>query len=202
MPVSLSATELKSALYRMLIAGGFDVGSADDLSRAGAYGAGLGLPVCAELLQAVSCKRPEVKLQNNRLIWQGTADLSAVISSVDMLQAGLATSVSARDVAAPYMAAMISLILAPELDIKIINAHQRLFVYEKQLYEFHEDTSQGFTMSLGGKPIKSATHVTSSQICLEREIWDEILALAAKSYVEATAASRRSGAGAGLTDND
>ncbi len=43
---------------------------------------------------------------------------------------------------------------------------------------------------------------TAQAVTVSELLWDQLAALAAKTYVPATEASRLSGAGAGLTDND
>ena len=198
----VSATELKSALYRMLIASGIDVGTADDIARAGAYGAGLGLPVCAEILGGLKVQRPDVEIQDGALIWKGVVDLTAIASSVDMLQSGQVQCVSAEDIAAPSLASVMPVILAPELTFQISAAGLSLMTCNRDIYKLKDISGSGFKMSVISKPSHLPEACKSRSIEIEDKLWQDISAIAAKSYVEATEASRASGAGAGLTDND
>ena len=202
MSAALSATELKSALYRMLTGSGIDVGAAEDLARAGALGARYGLPVCAELLDGLSIQRPDADISDNRLIWHGVVESTAALSSVDMLQAGLVKTVQANKIAVPLIASILPLVLAPELTIETQAEGRRMTAHAGHLYMQEDSGFDGVDISVLPQVDSLPPALHTAPIYLEKPVWKAISDLAAKSYVPATAASRSSGAGAGLTDND
>ena len=202
MSLTVSKTELKSALYRMLTGSGIDVGAAEDLARAGALGAALELPVCDEMLRGLSCKRPEAVFEDDRLIWRGRVDLTAILSSLDFLQAGQVQTVQANLVAAPHMVAALAITLAPELSFAIVAGGKILMTHDGAVQDMGQLGTEGFAITVSVAPAPLDRPLTPGPISLDDQIWDKIMRLAAKSYVPASEASRASGAGAGLTDND
>ena len=200
--IALSGSELKAAFYRMLTGSGVNVGAAEDLSGAAVLGARFGLPVCEELLSALGCKHPEVEIRDDKMIWQGSADMLALLSSIDFLQAGCVVSVHADAVAMPYMAAVLALYLAPEMSFRIQAGARHMMTHQSRLYDLGYIQGSGLKISMGAAPDGWPIPFKTGPIMLKAVIWEEIGKLAARSYVPATKASRARGAGAGLTDYD
>lgn len=200
--ITVSQTELKSALYRMLTGSGMDVGMAEDLARAGAAGAALGMPVCDEMLSAVKCRRPDAHFEDDRLIWRGRVDLTALVTSIDFLQTGQVQTVQANIVAAPHMTAALAIYLAPELSFAIIAGGKIITTHDGKIQDMGNLGTEGFAISVVAKPTALETPLEPGALQLDEAVWDKIMLLAAKSYVPASEVSRASGAGAGLTDND
>lgn len=204
--MKLSASELKSALYRMFTGAGFEVGAAEDLARAGALGAGLGLAVCDELVASVDYACSDIRLVDGKLHWQGQASLATLLSAIDLLQAGCIHDVRGDD-GSPRVAACLALLLAPETSL-VISANGAAFLsHDGALYCLEGDAGDaGLALRIcpASKVQLEALPppLVPSPIQIGSQLWQVIMEKAARSYVASSLASRTSGAGAGLSDND
>lgn len=209
--MELSASELKSALYRMFTGAGFEVGAAEDLARAGALGAGLGLAVCDELVAFVDHACSDTHLADGKFCWQGQASLVTLLSAIDLLQAGCVHDVRGTTGSggngSPLTATCLALLLAPETSL-VISANGAAFLsHNGALYCLKSDAGDA-GLALQIRPASKTQlealppPLVPSPIQIASQLWQVIMDKAARSYVASSLASRTSGAGAGLSDND
>ena len=204
--IYLSQNELKSVFYRMLVGAKFDVGTAEDIAKAGAFGAALGLPVYAALLEGLAVDDAAGHIDNQRFERAGPADFHWMLQALDLLQADMVSHCHAPAGPLDWLAVPLLAGMAPELSISASVQGDKFYLSEGQIYRLppseaeagNTDLSISIAQDTGALPPPLAT----GPITIAEDIWAELDVLAAHSYVPATEASRLSGAGAGLSDND
>ena len=204
--IYLSQNELKSVFYRMLVGAKFDVGTAEDIAKAGAFGAALGLPVYAALLEGLTLDDAEGHIDNRRFERAGPADFRWMLQALDLLQADMVSCCHAPAGPLDWLVVPLLAGMAPELSLSVSVQGDKFYLSEGQIYRLPRseskagdtDLSMIIVQDTGSLPPPLAT----GPITIAADIWAELDVLAAQSYVPATEASRLSGAGAGLSDND
>ena len=204
--IYLSQNELKSVFYRMLVGAKFDVGTAEDIAKAGAFGAALGLPVYAALLEGLRDEDAAAHIDNRRFERAGPADFRWMLQALDLLQADMVSHCHAPAGPLDWLVVPLLAGMAPELSLSLYVQGEAFHVSGGHIYRLPPseaeagdiDLSMSIAQDTGSLPPPLAT----GPITIAEDIWAELDVLAAHSYVPATDASRLSGAGAGLSDND
>ncbi len=206
-----SLNEIEVTLRKATVGSGIPVGLGEDIGRAAAWLSARGLDGAAAGLTAIqSGTEPclgtvsangDVSFENARIAFCGP-------SAVDFLIAGgKGVTVRLGGVDAPLLMIGFAGVAARlyGVDIKVESGSGKA-VYltpEGALGTPEGDLSSDLVLSLESSDQPGGAGAASAAgIDVDAAVWNQIAALAQKTYVPESEASRLQGAGAGLTDND
>ena len=164
------------------------------------------MPVYAALLEGLTVDDAEGHIDNRRFERAGPADFRWMLQALDLLQADMVSHCHAPAGPLDWLAVPLLTGMAPELSLSVSVQGDKFYLSEGQIYRLppseaeagNTDLNLSIAQDTGALPPPLAT----GPITIAEDIWAELDVLAAHSYVPATEASRLSGAGAGLSDND
>jgi len=206
--MNLSLNEIEGGVRKAALGAGLSVGLADDTGRAVAVLQAYGFDGISAALAGFAntglAARPVIK--NSDATFDAGNPIPNAVSALDLVAAGVVKRVLMRAIEAPLLVVGLAAIAAQDQGGGFVVGVG----------------SSGFALvSGGGIAIEGvlASGVTEVTISRSRPdgtvrprpdhipdvppaIWAQVQALAALTYVPATEASRLSGAGAGMTDND
>ncbi len=205
----VSVNEVELTLKRAAAGAGWPWGLAEDIGRAAARAALLGLPqALAEALAAIEAGFAPPEGRRRAEGWQvaGPTATAAPAALDLLLAAGGAAPARLAAVDAPALLVGFAS-LAAELagwPVSIMREDGTCAVVGPgTLTPAGALPAKGAAVTLArGTAEASATPPMAEGIATDEALWARALALAARSYVPASAQSRLRGAGAGLTDND
>lgn len=201
-----SQNELKSVFYRMLVGAKFDVGAAEDMAKAGAFGAALGLPVYTAMLEGLTLDSTDSQIDEGQFQSAGPADFRWMLQALDLLQAHVVSHCQAPAGPVNWLAIPLLAGMAPELSLSVRVQEAMYHLSDGQVYPVVSGRGAAGAADLSIATIKTITPeappLALGPISVDEDLWAQLDELASHSYVPATEASRLSGAGAGLSDND
>jgi len=214
-----SSNEVQSLIRKAIIGSGFDTGIAEDVSRAGVWLCQHGYEGADIILDAIGKTQNSLAISKNNESYSfgDICVMSKGTSIIDTLIAQLATTKECEanliNIDSPLLLLAFAAITSEEHDIAFevkFSDNDRTISIPKDAHlmgnkiEFKngcDGVIKCTTLDKKSEMFK-AKLVTESSISISTKTWHSLQALAAKTYVPASEASRLAGAGAGLTDND
>lgn len=211
--MTYSLNELESLLKKAATGAGFPPGHAVDLAAAGVWLARRRVPVCDLLARSIRGGMCEVRLVTGACgVTCKTAKAAVIgIAAIDLLLSGVTgDAIELEQIDEPILLVGLAGVAAAThaVDFEIRYVGGVLSVKSSGVGRLDAaalepgsvtltlravDVTQTAPVTLASRYDPAAVHDTG---------WDELAALARKTYVPASEQSRLSGAGAGLTDND
>lgn len=207
----VSFNEIETTLRKAAIGAGFPVGLAEDCASAAAWLVGQGHDGVESVLEAV---RDEMQKQampsaiGNAWVFPDAGIAMCGPSAIDLLMAAACQEVRLLKADSPLMMIGLAGVAAGN--------------YGRE-FSLENDAGCSVQISAGGMSLTGALPSPGANLSLtcredsrvgmrtpallqgaivDDRVWREALALAARTYVPSSTASRAAGAGAGLTDND
>ena len=206
--MDLSLNEIEGGLRKAAMGAGLPVGLAEETGRAAAALQGAGFDGVGA---ALACLRqafhtPEPMIRDGLAEFGAGHAIAAGIAALDMLAAGGVTRATLTATPAPLMIAGLAMVAAEDQGhAYALGLGQGGFALVSP-----SGISPEGALPAGAGPVTVAlthpaaqeAHQTPTRHPVADALWAEVGALAARTYVPASAASRASGAGAGAIDND
>lgn len=203
----LSLNEIELTVRKAAVACGWPYGLAEEFGRAALWAAELKLAAICEILELAKRgpSAAEPRREGGCLVFpQGAA---ALVSALDCLAGKQADEVAIRATGGlPGMAAFAGAAAKSYgLEFEAVRDRITLIVVGPTRCRLPEQRGvpEGpVTLRSRAMPLLSAPNVLVDELSLDAGCWAEAVALAGKTLVPETEASRERGAGAGLLDND
>lgn len=203
----LSLNEIELTVRKAAVACGWPYGLAEEFGRAALWAAELKLAAICEIIELA---RPgpttaEPQKEGGRLVFpEGVA---ALVSALDYLAGKQADEVAIRATdSLPGMAAFAGTAAKSYgLEFEVAKSGVTLIIAAPAhcwLPERDIAPAGPVTLRSRAAPLLQASNALAGELLLDNGCWAEAVALARKTLVPETDASRERGAGAGLLDND
>jgi len=204
----LSLNEIEGGLRKAAIGAGLPVGLAEDAGRAAARLTAAGFDGVGVVLLGLAGDTGPIrpKIKDGLAMIAGANPVAGGVAAIDLVAAGVVDR--AQVVAAwPLLLAGLAQVAAQEqgqvFALSFGDAGKG-FVSKRGIDMAGRITAGSCDVTIrraaAGSGIAAPVTVTTGNV--DAAVWQQVGALAARTYVAATDASRLSGAGAGLTDND
>ena len=207
MTPDLSLNEIELTIRKAAIACGWPYGLAEEFGRAALWAAERKLAAVCEILELAKPgpATAEPRVESGRLVFPEGA--AAIVSALDYLAGTQADEVAIRSTGGlPGTAAFAGAAAKSYgLEFKVAWGGVTLIVAGPAHCRMPEwDTAHGGTLTLRSRPAPRfpTPNGLADALSLDERCWAEAIALAGKTLVPETDASRERGAGAGLLDND
>jgi hypothetical protein len=216
--IDVSLNEVETMAAKAARGAGLDWGLSEDAGRSARWLAGYSLAWAPELLAVLSCHKADTlafSLNDNTLASGASARLSPLLAGAYISDVGrYSDTMTLRDVASSLLLLPAAAALATPgcgVHVRCDDKWEAVLLTDATIMAGHACPSEPMTATvvliapcspalaqrIGGtvqpKLARSQVHVSD---------WQALERLGAKTYVPATAQSRATGAGAGLSDND
>ena len=207
MTPNLSLNEIELTVRKAAIACGWPYGLAEEFGRAALWAAERKIAAICEIIELAKPgpAMAEPRVEGSRLVFPEGA--AALVSALDCLAGKQADEVAVRAAGGlPGMAAFAGAAAKSYgLEFEAVWGEITLIVAGPaccRLPEGRAAPEGSLTLRSWAAPLRSAPTTLADESPMEHSCWAEAVALAGKTLVPETDASREQGAGAGLLDND
>ena len=207
MTPELSLNEIELTVRKAAIACRWPYGLAEEFGRAALWAAEQKLAAICEIIELA---RPgpasaEPRAEGGRLVFPEGA--AALVSALDYVAGKQADEVAIRATGGLVGIAAFAGAAAKSYGLEFEGARGGITLIVAgparwRLPEQDADPEGTMTLRARASPLSSASSVLAYEFPLDEGCWAEAIALARKTLVPETDASRKQGAGAGLLDND